>query len=1374
MNRAQRASKIRWEKPYLRTKTDDESNYPCPRSGHTLTMVGSSGFLFGGICKDPLAPCNAGESKGRPLDELHVAHIGKAEIQWCRLHLPKDLRPLARWRHSACLINETQIVIFGGHHAPNLRLNDLWIFDSISMEWTQPGVPQTPGIMSSESYSRLSQHCVPSARGGHTASVIGRYIYVFGGYGGHGYARKDHDDVHRLFVDSWTWSRVETKGKKPEKRCGHGATAVEKHLFVWGGWNASTQFSDVFVLDVGLDVPVWSSVDALPEPRWHAAACAVEATPYSKIFVFGGAAGPLNDKSNRLGAPRGDLSILDTGTLHWTVPTVSGEDRPQPRCDATLAFDTKSCKLVLFGGWSNEWLGDLYMLDVGHVVGPPYSVIDLYPSTGPVTGGFAVEIAGYDFVDSTDVVIRFASKNPDGGTVDVNGAFVSKTQLNCTAPDFSMYPTGEVQVRVAINKDSFTTTFRHFTFFPVTDAAWTLIYGPGVLSGGLCGEETTFFIQARDKHNANRTAGGDEFEVSIQQIGGRDDGEDLQLRSGVMVQDNENGCYDVSYTAPSPGEYSVEVVFLGTNRGASGAVRGSGVIVEFVEIAPRSHNSLTGKLVKVELDHDVKFITELIDKVRLRINSKPYSESFDDIQNREALASVKEHIDLLYERKMDLELAIDRAECTLEALNAAGVGIGLQRDLLKFQQEAYAACKRDAPKIEAAIAPLLRSQQTRTRDEIDKYQANVEKLVDTLRSGAYSKFSTGVTFATDMINNAMAEYEAELARHNEIVRRARLFGCMEEVRASVDLIDMAGATLCGYRDLWTCAAECEVYLKEAGELTWDEVDPKGLEDNARLILKKVHSQSKLVKRSDAYSCLEASAMDFLATCPLVASLKQPVIQARHWRQLREFVKKSLCNSASSSGGVFAEIHGEFDPETCKLREFLNLKMHLYADRINHMIDEATSEARQEETLVAIAAFWESTRFIRSRFGESTVEFLALSDDASGKLESDQVALDALITSRIGCMQEKAKEWKAKLVTVENAVILLRDVQTLWSRLEPFLNDCEEIMIDLPETSESFRELDKHVKKCLCQISAASGTVLALTCDGMIERLTETLSGLEKGQRDLGLFLNKKRRTFPRFYFICEDALLAILACGSNPKSDVIARSVPDLFPATASFRLEDDGVDIQKRPYGVGFASILGDERVAFDRMVRLVGNVEAYFKSLHVAQESALRKRFQLSLERYPKQKRSRWAQETDSKGNCIDPTQIALLVAEINYVSSAEEAMKTAVNGRHDALQEYAGRHIGDLHDLVLIARTKLTKPERTRLTSLICQDSHGRDVLQRLLTEQVVHADTFIWWSQLKWRMPLKQASEREIAAVDVDICGSTINYGFESVLRGLHRI
>lgn len=59
---------------------------------------------------------------------------------------------------------------------------------------------------------------VPSPRGAHTTTVIGKKVYVFGGYGGVGYGRRDMDDLHSLDTDSWKWSKLAPKGKGPEKR----------------------------------------------------------------------------------------------------------------------------------------------------------------------------------------------------------------------------------------------------------------------------------------------------------------------------------------------------------------------------------------------------------------------------------------------------------------------------------------------------------------------------------------------------------------------------------------------------------------------------------------------------------------------------------------------------------------------------------------------------------------------------------------------------------------------------------------------------------------------------------------------------------------------------------------------------------------------------------------------------------------------------------------------------------------------------------------------------------------------------------------------------------------------------------------------------
>ena len=181
----------------------------------------------------------------------------------------------------------------------------------------------------------------------------------------------------------------------------------------------------------------------------------------------------------------------------------------------------------------------------------------------------------------------------------------------CVTPDFSQYAAGEVEVRVALNGDSFTTTSQRFAFFAVTDASKCVVYGPGVLSGCAVNEETMFVIQARDSQNRNRTTGGDEFKVSIRMVGGGDDGDDLYLRTGVVCQDLEDGSYIVTFTAPQAGDYVIEVEFAGTFGGASGHTRGSPASATFEEFVPRSNNAMQGKIMMTSVKAELTELNEL-------------------------------------------------------------------------------------------------------------------------------------------------------------------------------------------------------------------------------------------------------------------------------------------------------------------------------------------------------------------------------------------------------------------------------------------------------------------------------------------------------------------------------------------------------------------------------------------------------------------------------------------------------------------------------------------------------------------------------------------------------------------------------------------
>ena len=111
------------------------------------------------------------------------------------------------------------------------------------------------------------------------------------------------------------------------------------------------------------------------------------------------------------------------------------------------------------------------------------------------------------------------------------------------SPSFLDIGSGQVDVRVSLNGDSYTTTYQKYSFFAVTDATKCICFGPGIISGGAPGVETVFVIQAVDSAGTFRDTGGDEFDIVVRSV-----------TTAALVEseitDQEDGKYLVTFTLP--------------------------------------------------------------------------------------------------------------------------------------------------------------------------------------------------------------------------------------------------------------------------------------------------------------------------------------------------------------------------------------------------------------------------------------------------------------------------------------------------------------------------------------------------------------------------------------------------------------------------------------------------------------------------------------------------------------------------------------------------------------------------------------------------------------------------------------------------------
>ena len=509
---------------------------PEPRSGHTFTVIGTKAYLFGGVGRK--------DGTAAALGDLHALDLNNAELlNWTGEIKTPGAGPSARSRHTCTAVKHFLVVVGGLNH--RTRYNDVWVFDTKAKVWTE---------LLCE--AKDVEDGVPSPRAHHTATLVGDQLFVFGGYGGHG---KSCDDLFVLDFGTAlddkppdvkiapSWSKPVLKGKGPTPRFDHSMTWFPNKLAILGGRDNMTMHGDVHHLD--LTTFTWLE-EGKDKPRNYSSEIAnhkfmgIESVPNHKLFCLTGKKGP-NEFLNH-------VDVMDCGSAVWTTPSAIGEP-PVAREDCAVTYDPKTCKILMFGGWANRWLGDTWQLNVSPIIGPPYAVFNVDPDIGPVFGETEVTIHGMQFKQSEKIEVGFRTGKTE---VIAPGTFVNATKIKCLTPNFEEFGALEVEVRLNINNEGWTVNKMGFRYFANTAAKNCLAFGPGInpLTKAKYGVEISFLVLAKDTCNAKRTSGGDDFVVEVTQE------DDPRAPKGtVRIVDPDNGLHEVYYSVPSAGRYKIDV-----------------------------------------------------------------------------------------------------------------------------------------------------------------------------------------------------------------------------------------------------------------------------------------------------------------------------------------------------------------------------------------------------------------------------------------------------------------------------------------------------------------------------------------------------------------------------------------------------------------------------------------------------------------------------------------------------------------------------------------------------------------------------------------------------------------------------------------------
>uniref|UniRef100_A0A8C5C638 Kelch domain containing 3 n=1 Tax=Gadus morhua TaxID=8049 RepID=A0A8C5C638_GADMO len=184
------------------------------RVNHAAVAVGHKVYSFGGYC--------SGEDY-ETLRQIDVHVFNSVSLRWMKLPPVRTAGrehtregPYMRYGHTAVLLEDT-IYIWGGRNDTEGACNVLYAFDVNTHRWFTPKISGT----------------IPGARDGHSACILGKAMYIFGGY--EQLADCFSNDIHKLDTTSMVWTLINARGAPARWRDFHSATIIGTKMFVFGG-----------------------------------------------------------------------------------------------------------------------------------------------------------------------------------------------------------------------------------------------------------------------------------------------------------------------------------------------------------------------------------------------------------------------------------------------------------------------------------------------------------------------------------------------------------------------------------------------------------------------------------------------------------------------------------------------------------------------------------------------------------------------------------------------------------------------------------------------------------------------------------------------------------------------------------------------------------------------------------------------------------------------------------------------------------------------------------------------------------------------------------------------------------------------------------
>lgn len=281
---------------------------------------------------------------------------------------------------------------------------------------------------------------------------------------------------------------------------------------------------------------------------------------------------------------------------------------------------------------------------------------------------------------------------------------------------------------------------------------------------------------------------------------------------------------------------------------------------------------------------------------------------------------------------------------------------------------------------------------------------------------------------------------------------------------------------------------------------------------------------KLQEGWDAYYDLKKALTKYIEVLPILLLLNAKEIRNRHWLQVMQETKTTFRLESS----VF------------RLNDLIDNGLDLHVEEIKEICKAAKKEQELESQMKIIEEEWNEQvlNFASYKDYGEVIFDKVYTERLLEQLEDAQEILANMLTSKyVVPLQNEVANWFEKLKTIGDVLELWLEVQDQWINIESVFSN-QATVKEMPAEAKRFSRVDRSWIRSQKQ-SFEMKSVIQCCLGSSVQENTKRLllkdiqKELEICFKSLNGFLDKKRRTFPRYYFLSNSSLLTLLSQNSS-------------------------------------------------------------------------------------------------------------------------------------------------------------------------------------------------------------------------------------------------